>query len=138
MERCSHLPACGICDHPGVIFNDNLKAVYCDVDDTLAMMNLSEWPNSPSVRVEYVRGPVMVAKNEKMINFINYLYKLGWDVYIWSKTGEGWARAVGKAFKLPFPVKAYLPKPAMILDDKEAKDWIGPKRYRLPNGEWKE
>ncbi len=128
--RCQKIYPVGLEHSCPMSYIPSLKAVYCDVDDTLVMMDLSSYPEAEKITLTYVHGPVTVVKNQPQINFLEYLHKLGWEIYIWSKTGADWAELVGKSLELPFPVKAYLPKPMMYVDDQDVSDWIGKRRWR--------
>lgn len=119
------------------IFVDNQIAFYSDVDDTLAMGNLSDYPELERVTINFVNGPIQVVPNKKMINLLTYFYKLGYPIIVWSKTGGAWAKAVGVALGIDKMVSAYLPKPTFYSDDQDVNDWIGPRRYREPNKEKK-
>lgn len=106
------------------------KAYYSDVDDTLAMGNLSDYPETARIKVPYINGDVEIVPNKKMINLLTYFYKLGYDIIVWSRTGGDWAEAVGKALEIDHMVAAYLPKPLFYGDDQPVEQWMGPRRYR--------
>lgn len=107
-----------------------MKTVYCDVDETLVMSNLSDYDPALTINVPYKRGQNKVVPNQKNINLLIWFYKLGYDVHIWSKTGRPWAKAVGKALNLDFMKPKYLTKPDYYIDDLECQEWMGPRRYR--------
>lgn len=105
-------------------------AYYSDVDDTLVMGNLSDYPESEHITIDFVNGPVKVVPNQKMINLLTFFFKLGYPVIVWSKTGGKWASVVGQALGIDHMVSAYIPKPTFYGDDLPAESWIGPRRYR--------
>lgn len=119
------------------VFIPAYKTVYVDVDDTLAMGNLSEYPTKDHVTVQYVNGPITVVPNQKNINLLTLFYKLGYTVIVWSQTGADWAKTISEAFKLEHMVTAYLTKPLFILDDKDVGEWMGKRRWRDPGGKLK-
>lgn len=106
------------------------KAVYVDCDETIVMSNLSDYPEDQHVVIDYINGPIKVVLNQKNINLTMLFYKLGYDVYCWSKTGADWAELVSKRSGLSVVVKNCLPKPDFYIDDKEASYWMGPRRWR--------
>lgn len=106
------------------------KTLYVDVDDTIAMGNLSDYPEDNRTMVPYVNGEVAVVPNYKNINLMVYFHKLGYIIVAWSKTGGDWAHAVFNALGLEkYPV-VYLTKPTFYLDDQDVNQWIGPRRWR--------
>lgn len=109
---------------------DANKIVYCDVDETLAMCNLSDYPVSDLVTIPYVNGDCKIIPNKKNINLLTWFHKLGYTVVVWSKTGSDWAEAVGKAIGIDPVVALYLRKPDYYIDDLEASEWMGPRRWR--------
>lgn len=108
------------------------RTLYSDVDDTLIMHDLSAFPTDEQVSIE-CNGRVFVGvPNFKNINLLIKFYKLGYDVYVWSKTGQSWAQAVVNQLNLSPYVTACLSKPDYLLDDKGAQTWIGPRCWRDP------
>jgi hypothetical protein len=106
------------------------KTVYVDIDETLAMADLSEFPDQLQVEVFYSRSPMFVVPNEKNINLLIKFWKLGYEVIFWSKTGGDWARAVAEAFDLTYLSKLYLTKPLFYIDDQPCENWMGTRCYR--------
>lgn len=115
-------------------FIEGYKTLYVDVDDTLAMGDLSEYDFKERLIINYVNGPITVVPNQKNVNLLTLFYKLGYTVIVWSKTGADWAKAVTEALEIQDMVAAYLTKPTFILDDQEVTKWIGPRRWRDPKG----
>jgi hypothetical protein len=100
------------------------------VDDTLLMHDISEYPEDKRVTVSCNGREFVGVPNQKNINLLIKFYKLGYDVYVWSKTGESWAQAVGRELGLDRYVNAYLTKPDFYMDDKGMDAWMGPRVYR--------
>jgi hypothetical protein len=110
------------------------RTLYCDVDDTLLCHDLSSFPKELQVEIYCNDRYFVGVPHQKNINLLVKFYKLGYDVYVWSKTGESWARAVVEKLELTPYVKACLSKPDFILDDRGVEDWIGTRIYRSPDG----
>lgn len=108
------------------------KTLYVDIDDTIAMSDLSEYSEEDRVTLNYENGPVVIVANKKNINLAIYFYKLGYTIIFWSLTGSTWARAVCESLELDKIASAYLTKPNFYMDDKEVTEWIGPRRWRSP------
>ncbi len=114
------------------------RTLYCDVDETLLCHNLSDFPLHSQVTVYCNERSFIGVPHDKNINLLVKFYKLGYDVYVWSKTGKSWAKAVVKALKLDQYVQDCLSKPDFIMDDKSVEAWIGPRVYRdVKSGEEK-
>lgn len=111
---------------------DNIKTLYSDVDDTLAMHNLSDYAVEEHISIDYTHGPMVIVPNKKNINLLTKFYKLGYTIILWSKTGGDWAQLVGKAIGIDHMVTLYVSKPMFLLDDKEFGEWIGPRLWRDP------
>lgn len=106
------------------------RTLYSDVDDTILMHNLSDYPEEQHVTVTCNGREFVGVPNVKNLNLLVKFYKLGYDIIIWSKTGASWAKAVGAALNLDQYVTHYLSKPDFILDDRDASQWMGPRCYR--------
>jgi len=102
----------------------NLK-VYCsDVDDTLVMHDLSEYPKESQITVNYTNGPMVLVPNKKHINLLIKFYKLGYHVVVWSRTGGDWAQLVSQSLGIDQYVNTYMTKPLFIADDKVPDEWL--------------
>lgn len=66
------------------------------------------------------------------INFLIKMWKLGYEVIVWSKTGKSWASAVTKALGIEQYVDHCLTKPDFYMDDLEVDHWMGPRIYKAP------
>lgn len=108
------------------------RTLYSDVDETLLCHNLSDFSPDLYVTIQNGDREFVGVPHTKNINLLIKFYKLGYDVYVWSKTGESWARAVVKELGLEGYVRDCLTKPDFILDDKGVQDWMGPRIYRDP------
>lgn len=106
------------------------KTLYVDVDETLAMSNLSNYEEKDWKTVHYVNGPIDIVPNEKNINLLTLFYKLGYTIIVWSKTGGDWARLVSETLGIDKMVAVYLTKPTFYLDDQEVTEWMGGRRWR--------
>jgi hypothetical protein len=103
-----------------------------DIDETVALHDLSDFPASEYVDVPYVRGPFTVVPHRKNINLLKKFHKLGYQLIFWSATGADWAESVCKTLGLDEIAFGYLSKPRYYFDDKDASSWIGHKIYRHP------
>lgn len=108
----------------------NYKTLYVDIDDTLLMSNLSEYPEGQQIDIQYTNGSIRVVPNQKNINLVVLFYKLGYNIIFWSKTGGDWAAAAARVLDLENVVSVCLTKPTFYMDDKDVTEWIGPRRYR--------
>lgn len=108
------------------------RTLYSDVDDTLLLHDKSEYPSSQWVTIHCNGREFVGVPHTKNINLLVKFYKLGYDVYVWSKTGKSWAQAVVDTLGLEQYVTACLSKPDFILDDKDVGTWMGVRCYRDP------
>lgn len=108
------------------------RTLYSDVDDTLLCHNLSDFPAEERVLIECNGREFLGVPHRKNINLLIKFYKLGYDVYVWSKTGESWAKAVVEKLGLSPYVKACLSKPDFLLDDRGVEEWMGERIWREP------
>ncbi len=110
----------------------NNKLVVVDIDETIALHNLSDFDPCEYVAIPYIRGDFQVVPHTKNIKLLRKFYKLGYQVIFWSRTGADWAESVCKVLKLEDIAAAYLTKPMYYFDDKNAESWIGPRIWRDP------
>lgn len=108
------------------------RTMYSDVDDTLLMHDISQFPVEQHITITCNGREFVGVPNVKNINLLIKFYKLGYDVYVWSKTGKSWAQAVTRALKLDPYVEACLSKPDFYLDDRKADGWMGIQVWRDP------
>jgi len=107
------------------------KVVAVDCDDTLVMWDRSKYPDLPRVMVDLC-GPTELVVNQKNVNLVRKLSKLGYSIVVWSQTGYDWAVTVGKAVGLDDCVSLYMTKPRYHVDDMPASVWIGDRLWRDP------
>jgi len=80
--------------------------VYVDVDDTLVRSRAGGRTPVPEV-IEHVRR----------------LKASGAELYLWSSGGADYCRRTAADLGLTDCFTAFLPKPHIIIDDQEVKDW---------------
>lgn len=107
------------------------KVVGVDCDDTLVMWDISKYPDMPRITVDLC-GPVQLVVNQKNVNLVRKLAKLGYQIVVWSQTGYDWARVVGKAVGIDDVTSLYMTKPRYHIDDMPASVWIGDRLWRDP------
>lgn len=108
------------------------RTLFSDVDDTLICHNLSDFPVEDRITIRCKGRSFQAVPHTHNIKLLVKFYKLGYDVFVWSKTGESWARAVVKKLGLEQYVRACISKPDWILDDKGVDSWMGTRLYRDP------
>lgn len=108
------------------------RMLYSDVDDTLLMHDLSSYSKEDQITIHCNGRDFVGVPNIKNVNLLIKFYKLGYDVVVWSKTGESWAKAVGAALGLDPYVRHYLSKPDFTLDDRDSASWAGIRVWRDP------
>jgi len=84
------------------------KIAFIDVDDTLVR----------SVSGKRIPMPRSVAE-------VRRLHADGWKLYCWSAGGEAYAREVAADLGLESLFAGFLPKPTLLLDDREPNEWSG-------------
>ena len=107
------------------------KMIYVDCDDTLVMWDLSKYPDLRTVELSCY-GPVTLRVNDKNVNLVKKLAKLGYSIVVWSQTGWEWAEAVSKAVGIAEHSVLYLTKPRYHLDDLPSSAWCGDRLWRDP------
>ncbi len=114
------------------------RTFYCDVDESLLMHDLSEYPIEEQVTIRCNYREFVGVPNKKNIKLLIKFYKLGYEICVWSKTGRSWALAVAEKLDINQYVSFCLTKPDFILDDMEPSKWMGPRLWRDPKtGEFK-
>lgn len=111
------------------------RALFSDVDDTLLCHDLSQFPKKNRITIHCGGRTFEGVPHQKNINTLIKFYRLGYDVYVWSKTGKSWAEAVVEKLGLGQYVTACLQKPDFLLDDRGVEEWIGVRIWRSPLGE---
>lgn len=105
------------------------KIVMVDCDETLVNYNLSDFPDFPTIELQG-REPIRVVVNRKNVNLIRKLYKLNYDIVIWSATGANWAETVAKGVGLDDVAALYMSKPRYYVDDLDSSKFMGPRLWR--------
>jgi len=113
-----------------VLKSDRVTVV--DVDDTLVLWNISEFPVERRITVDFKNGPVDLVPHEKNINTLLKFWKLGYTINVWSASGWEWAETIVKALGLESIVTNVGSKPLYYFDDKPCESWMGPRVYRDP------
>lgn len=108
------------------------KVVMVDCDDTLIMWQTSEYPELLLVDIPYGPYEPTVGINQKNVNLVKKLAKLGYTIICWSQSGFDWAQAVSRAVGLQEYVSLYLTKPRYYVDDLKSDAWIGERIWRHP------
>lgn len=106
------------------------KNYMVDVDDTLCMWNLSQYPDLPREEIDCYGHISVVCFNQKNINLAKKLQKLGYHLIVWSQSGADWAEAV--ANKAGLTGVDFMTKPRGYLDDLPADVWMGDRLWRHP------
>lgn len=105
--------------------------VLCDVDDTLVLWDRSSLQNHPVITTVFKREePIELVVNTKNVKTVEKLYKLGYNIVIWSHSGADWAEHVAKLIGIEKYVSAYMDKPKYYLDDADAATWMGQRIWR--------
>lgn len=107
----------------------NRLTLFVDIDDTLLMHDLSKYSflkDYQYITIKHggreFKGYINLSTIKKMTKF----YKLGYDIYIWSKTGRVYAEAVAiQLSNLLPPITGIMSKPTYYLDDKDVTEWMG-------------
>ncbi len=115
---------------PQVLTSDRI--VYCDVDDTLVLWDISEYPDEPRVEVKLKDEAAILVPHKYNINTLKKFYKLGYTIIVHSGSGHRWAEEVVKALELQKYVTLIMSKPMYHFDDIPCQEWMGPRIYRDP------
>jgi hypothetical protein len=108
----------------------NYKTVMVDVDKTLVYDTLGMPVGPTSIEVIYTNGPITVTPHAANIELVRIFYKLGYEVIVWSKTGEDWARLIVEAVGLQKEVSLCLTKPLYYFDDEDCGKWMGTRVWK--------
>lgn len=99
------------------------RTAYFDVDETLVMWDTE---NARAIDLVWIApapdslvGGLKVARNEKHIDILKQLKQIGWNIVVWSQGGSDHAERAIEALGIEEYVDAILPKPELIVDDKE-------------------
>ncbi len=104
-----------------------------DVDDTLVLWDKSQYVGTTLDKItvnlssgdnEYTPDyDTVLYVHRKNVNLLIKLAKLGYKVYVQSRSGIEWAQTIVKALKLEPYVHEIREKPMYYLDDKSADYW---------------
>lgn len=108
------------------------RVVTVDCDDSLILWNISDYPDLPHILVNGPRGQVTLALHTKNINLVKKLYKLGYEIVIWSASGADWAETIGRAVGLDEAASLYMSKPRYYVDDLPSTAFMGERIWRDP------
>jgi len=81
--------------------------IYVDVDNTLVRTTGTD------------RTPITA-----VVEHVRQLRKDGAQLYLWSAGGAEYCRKTASELGIEDCFEAFLPKPRIIIDDEEVKDWI--------------
>lgn len=109
---------------------DNDRIVMVDVDDTLCIWDISEYPHLPRITIDCHGRTSVVSVNQKNVNLVKKLQKLGYQIIVWSQSGNLWAQTVANAVGLDNCI--YMSKPRYYVDDLPSNVWIGERLWRNP------
>lgn len=108
------------------------KVVTVDIDDTLLMWDLSKYPDLPRITLNCYGFEQVVVPNQKNINVVKKLAKMGYTIILWSQTGYKWAQTAGIATGLDEFVTLYMSKPRYYVDDLNSGFWLDKRIWRDP------
>ncbi len=102
-----------------------------DVDDTLITWDISAYPLRNIFTMKGPKGhDVDLIQNEKNINLLEKLSKVGWYIRVHSGSGWQWAKAVIEALELTEFVDEVTSKPLGNTDDRPPGDGLAYNVYR--------
>lgn len=111
-----------------------------DVDDTLILWDKSQYPDSPHVTILNQGLESTLPVHTKQLNLMVKLAKIGYQIVVWSRSGDKWARAVVEtllsAGHLPAAIEGritIMSKPTLFVDDQKPEVWLGEHVYREPS-----
>lgn len=109
---------------------ENSRIWEFDVDDTLIIWNVSEFPDGPFITVQSDKGLVRLVPHTKNINLLVKLAKIGWYIRVHSGSGVEWASKIVSALDLTTYVDSVESKPLGKTDDKAPGDGLAYVAYR--------
>lgn len=111
---------------------NNEKVLMVDVDHTLIVWELSDYPDLERLTVDFNGYRTELGIHKKNVNLLKKFAKLGYSVVVWSRSGASWASCISKALKIEDYVTACMSKPLFYLDDQDCKKWMGSRIWRDP------
>lgn len=109
---------------------ENDRIVTVDVDDTLCIWDISDYPELPRVRIGCFGYTTEVSLNQKNINLVKKLQKLGYQIIVWSQSGSVWAQSVAAVAGIDNAI--FMSKPRYHIDDLPSHVWMGERLWRHP------
>jgi FMN phosphatase YigB (HAD superfamily) len=106
------------------------RTLYVDCDDTLVLWNISDYPDSPRIKINLYHEDTVLVPHQKNINLLIKFRKLGYKIIVWSQSGADWAEAVVNQLLLSDYVDLVITKPTYYLDDLPASAWADRRVYR--------
>ncbi len=112
--------------------NSNPRIWEFDVDDTLFSWNLSEFDRSQHQEIQGPRGRVVIVPNQKNINLLIKLAKIGWYIRVQSGSGVEWACTILEQLGLEDYVDEVEAKPLGNTDDQGPGDGLAYRVFMAP------
>lgn len=103
-----------------------------DTDDTLVMWDVSSYPDLDDVWVDTPKGSAHLKINQKQVNLLVKLAKVGWFIRVYSGSGANWAASVVQALSIEQYVDECAYKPRGRSDDRPLGDGLAYNVYRDP------
>ena len=113
--------------------DDNL---FVDVDETLVLWNIKDYPNDTVVQV---RDPYMddaiieLVPHKRHIELLKRCKGQGRKIVVWSAGGYAWAQRVVEALGIAPYVHLIMAKPIAYMDDKDMTEWRCQRIYLSKN-----
>jgi hypothetical protein len=108
----------------------NDKVMMCDVDETLVIYN---WPKDREGETVEITNNGITKRLLPFFAHVELIKKfkfLGYDVVVWSMTGEAWANKIVEALELKDYVTLTMSKPMFYTDDQPCENWMGTRIYK--------
>ena len=112
--------------------NPNPRIWEFDTDNTLILWDLSKYPEGPFITVQSLKGPVTLVPNQKNINLLVKLSKIGWHIRVKSGSGVEWAEKVIRTLGLESYVDEVESRPLGLTDDGPPGEGLAYRAYRDP------
>lgn len=101
-----------------------------DVDNTLILWDKSLYPEATKISIMTVRGDTEVIINQKNVNLLIKLAKIGWYIRVHSGSGVEWAEKIVCALGLEKYVDSVEAKPLGKTDDQPPGEGLAYLAYR--------
>lgn len=115
--------------HNDPVLFKTTKCVDVDIDSTLVMWDVSEYPDLRRIKVNVVdtANPdydTELGVNQKNVNLVKKLAKIGYAMHFQSRSEWDWVVAVLKKLDLYRYAASIRTKPLYYIDDKPADEWM--------------